>query len=325
MPDPRAKAARCLITGGLGYVGAWIAAHLAKQGHTALVLSRRDSPVDIGAPYALTRADLARQSPEELAEALPEDIDCLVHAASFNESFDPDYGRKALLVNALGTRSLLEALLLRSRRSARPAPLCLYLSTFHVYGRSSGVVMESDPLAPRNDYALTHVFGEEYLRMFGRSQGLPFIILRLSNGYGAPRTPVSDKWYLLLNDLCRQAVRHGRVRLNSSPALERDFVWLGDVAQVMEKLLARRDLAGATFNLASGRSVSIGHVARLVADTASRHLGREVALDMPDPPQKPPEPLRVDNQALLGAVDVAFHDRMEQEIVALLDAASGNE
>ncbi len=313
---------RCLVSGGFGYAGAWISQGLARAGHEVFILSRKERGPDIGQPYELVRADVEALCPESLSERLPERLDCLIHAASSNEAFVPDYARRALLVNALGTRNILQALVLRGQKYARPLPLVLYMSTFHVYGRQYGRVEEQDLPAPRNDYALTHFFGEEYCRMYARLYDLPQIIVRLSNGYGAPQTPHSDKWHLLLNDLCRRAVTQGELVLRSDPATPRDFVWLGDVARVMEKLLPRRDLAGSLFNLASARSVSIGEVAALVARVASDYLGKSIPVRFEHSAQPcaqtEPPPLCISNSALCSAVGIRFQDRMEEEVLALL-------
>lgn len=326
---------RCLVTGGFGYVGSWIVRRLAESGHTVFVLSRGADTPDLGVPYTLVRADLAAQTPEELAAILPGNLDACVHMASFNEASAPGYARQALLVNAFGTRTLLEALAVAAKTAkggaggTPPLPLFVYFSTFHVYGRSSGAITEATPPAPAGDYALTHLFAEEYCRMFAHpSRGdlaQPCVILRLTNGFGAPSITPFGKWYLLLNDLCRQAFYEGRVLLRSNPALERDFVWLGDVAAVVERLLSRRDLAGRLFNLSSGRAVSIGEVAALAAKTASRFLGKEVPLHLEylqaagaaaQNPDTPPA-LRVDNTALATALGCAFSSPMEDEMLAI--------
>ena len=365
---------RYLVTGGLGYAGAWVTSRLAASGHEVFVLSRGsdtpelkpnpepDQPADgqsVGRPctpgghndpfsrapeerqadfssasgeqrpalpYTLVQADLAGQSPTELAGLLPERLDAVAHAASFNESFVPDYGQKALAVNALGTRNLLEALVLQGRRLERPLPLLVYFSTFHVYGASLGHIMESSPVSPRNDYALTHLFGEEYCRMFARTHGLAHIVARLSNGYGAPKTAASTKWYLLLNDLCKSAFEQGEIILRSDPSIARDFVWLGDVAAVVEALLGRPDLAGRVFNVSSGAALSLGEVAKKVTAGATRFLGKPIPLhqERPGTPDTKGAPfLHVDNTAVRAALNVAFHDRMDEEISHLLGLLVG--
>ena len=334
-PGPRNQR-RYLVTGGLGYAGAWVASRLAAGGHEVFVLSRgtdkpglRPNPAtenEIGAgeggaplPYGLIRSDLAEQSPAEIAALLPEKLDGVAHAASFNEAFEPGYGKKALATNTLGTRNLLEALTLQGEWSGSPLPLVLYFSTFHVYGASYGHITENSPLEPRNDYAVTHLFGEEYCRMYARTKGIPHIVVRPSNGYGAPKTAASTKWYLLLNDLCRAAFSDGWLVLRSDPAILRVFVWLGDVAAAVEALLERSDLAGRVFNISSGTSLSLGDVAGRVAAEASRFFNKDVPLIMERPSASPAaaQELVVDNSAVRSALNITFHNRMEREIHAL--------
>lgn len=334
-PPDAERPRRYLVTGGLGYVGAWITSELAGCGHDVYVMSRGTDKPELkanpapgsarapkaasGLPYSLVRCDLAEQSPAEIAAALPDELDGVIHTASFNEAFAPDYGRKALTANALGTRNLLEALVMWGQRRKSPPPLLLYFSTFHVYGESRGHITEDSPLCPRDEYALTHLFGEEYCRMFGRVKGVPHILVRPSNGYGAPKTAASTKWYLLLNDLCRTAFTEGRIILRSDPAVLRDFVWLGDVAAVVRILLGRPDLAGRIFNLSSGTALDLGEVARRTAAGAARFFNRDVplVLEQKAAPASGARTLLIDNSAIRAALNVAFHDRINEEIASL--------
>ena len=319
-----AVARRYLITGGFGYAGSWISEYLATQGHQVFVLSRRAGAAAAGASWPCTPidADLAALPPEALASLLPDSLDGIVHAASLNEEFLPDYPRKALLVNALGTRNLIAALLDKQgpgqdeRRQG--LPLLVYCSTIHVCGIASGDISEATPPAPHGDYALTHYFAEEYCRLFMRARQLPCIMVRLSNGYGAPKLPGSGKWHLLLNDLCRAAARDGQIALRSHPDTPRDFVWLGDVARSIHALLERPDLAGSLFNLSSGHSVSIGAVARRVAALAEKHLGKNIPLRFENADAAPPAGLHISNAALIAATGQRFGDHMDEEIAALL-------
>ena len=56
-----------------------------------------------------------------------------------------------------------------------------------VFECEEGIVNENSPVLPRNDYAITHLFGEEYVKYFNRTKNLPFTIIRLSNSYGCPK------------------------------------------------------------------------------------------------------------------------------------------
>ncbi len=274
---------RYLVTGGLGFVGSWVARHLARAGHEVFVLSRGERAPDLGAPYSLVRADITA-APAALRAVLPPDLDGCVHAASFNEADTPDYGRLALNANTLGTRNLLQALADEADAAKRPPCPVVYLSTFHVYGRSGGSIDEETPPEPRNEYALTHLMGEEYCRFFQRTRGLPALTVRLSNGYGAPLIAPFGKWYLLLPDLCRMALREGRIRLRSPGGVRRDFLWMGDAAEIMAFLLGvlpdKPELAGQTLNIASGQSPSIAELAELAAAVYARRYGKTAAVDL---------------------------------------------
>jgi UDP-glucose 4-epimerase len=270
-------------------------------------------------PFTPISADVERMDCEETAHLLPEELDLIVHAAGLNDSDLPDYPRRALLVNALGTRNLLAATLRRTTQTAGGrSPLVVYCSTIHVYGRTEGRITEESPVMPVNDYAATHLFAEEYCRMFTRAYALPCVILRLSNGYGAPKSPGGVDSRLLLNDLCAGALRDGELRLRSDPAVRRDFIWLGDYCRVIEALMRRKDLAGSTFNVSSRKSRSIGEVAALTAKTASAVTGRDIAVLYDAPEGMRPISLEIDNTALRSALGIAFQDRMEAEIKDIL-------
>src|SRR5690606_3095721 len=132
------------------------------------------------------------------------------------------YFHDALLVNALGTRNLLEAL------PAERVGHFVYISTFQVYGRYVGAIDESTPTEPVNDYGTTHLFAEQYVAQFGRAQKLHWSTLRLTNSYGCPKDPDMSKWFLVLNDLARMAVEQGELVLKSNGEVPRDFIWMGD-------------------------------------------------------------------------------------------------
>lgn len=327
MPRPL----RVLVTGGLGYVGGWISARMAAAGHELFVLSSRPRAQQQAFAYTHVTADLATADSSELAALLPDTLDAVIHAASLNEAFAPEYARRALLINALGTRTLLEALAKKSEKNSASSamPLVIYCSTFHVYGASSGHITENSPAQPVGDYALTHYFAEEYCRAAMRASGPPCIIVRLTNGYGAAKTPVHSKWHLLINDLCRAAAQSGTIVLRSNPAVRRDFVWLGDMAETCEALAHRRDLAGRLFNVASGHSFGIGEIADRIAAVAEKVLGHAVPVvrEFQETHSQVSDfkhalatgqLLHVDNTALQKALGLCFHDKLDEEAAAIL-------
>ncbi|MDR3174940.1 MAG: NAD(P)-dependent oxidoreductase [Desulfovibrio sp.] len=312
------RARRCLITGGTGYAGSWISRHLALRGHEAVAVSRSGWKTAPGFPCACVTADLEKESPQSLTRLFADKTDLVVHAAALTDATLPDYPRRSLLTNALGTRNILESLRLRYKDAPEEAPLLIYCSTVHVYGRSEGKISERTPPAPGNDYALTHLFAEEYCRMFARLHGLRCIILRFCNGYGAPAFAGGANWSLLLNDLCKGAVS-GTLLLRSDPRTPRDFLWLGDFAAVIEALMPRKDLAGRVFNVSYGKSLSIGEVARRVVKIASGTSGRKIKIQSGHGGTRGrAKTLSVSNRALLSETGLLFTDHLDEEIEAIL-------
>ena len=189
---------KVLITGGFGNLGSWLVRHFCKNGFEVTILGRqRKSFLD---DYAFEFIQCDISSSDSCKNALQEkNFDVVIHAASFNDTFLPNYSEKALLANTLGTRNILEHL------NKNHLKHFIYLSTFHVYGASSGHITERTVPSPIHDYATTHLFGELYVEQFQRTHALPYTIIRLTNSYGCPLDIHSDKWYLVLNDLAKAA------------------------------------------------------------------------------------------------------------------------
>ncbi|MDR0827174.1 MAG: SDR family oxidoreductase [Desulfovibrio sp.] len=310
---------RCVVSGGLGYAASWISRYLARSGHEVTVISRRKDKPDLGFPYSLLQADLENEKPQDLTRIFAKPADLVVHAAALTDAFIPDYPRRSLLTNALGTRNILEAIDLSYGTHPEDTPMFVYCSTIHVYGRSTGTITESSPAAPLDDYALTHFFAEEYCRMFTRAHALPCLVLRFSNGYGAPLNPASANWRLLLNNLCKSAFTDGIIRLRSDPRIRRDFIWLENFAEAISALMDRKDLAGRIFNVSSGDTLSIGEVAARTAKIATEMLGRDipVCLEAKTTDSHPVE-VRISNQALRAEIKIDFNDHMDEEIRGIL-------
>lgn len=311
----RSEAENLLITGGQGNLGSWLSRYFLRQGREVSILTRRARPLPGLEGAERICCDITDAS--AMREALRgRRFGQVLHLASWNEIRDEATAGHALQVNALGTRHLLKAL------EAKPPELFVYFSTFQVYGTYAGHITEAHPPAPRNDYALTHWAAEEYVRMQHRQTGQPHLILRLTNSYGCPIDTQTSKWYLLLNDLSRQAVESGRLQLRSNGLAQRDFIWMGDVCRITEALLAQPAAHNRTLNLSRGRSLRLREVAAAVQRVWRRRRGEELPLELSETDTaRHDTPLRVDHGALGELVPLRFHDRLEAEAGEIMELA----
>jgi len=272
---------RVLITGGLGYVGGRVVSRLLASPDRFDVCIATHRPLDQAPDWAaslnLVQADV---SDSESLEAALEGTETVIHLAAVNEIVSANHPGLALRVNGEGTFRLLQAC------KAASVQRFMYFSTFHVYGPSAPqTIIEDTPTRPVHPYAFTHRLAEDYVNWFRHTGDLETVVLRLSNGYGYPMDASVDRWSLVFNDLCYQAVANGEIVLRSPGTQHRDFIALSDAASAVEHLLelASGGWDDGLFNLGGECSLSILQVAQKVAEEFSRTYSREIRVSAAEP------------------------------------------
>ncbi|MGE5373195.1 MAG: NAD-dependent epimerase/dehydratase family protein [Solirubrobacterales bacterium] len=268
-----------LITGGLGYLGGRIARWLSEN--TAYSIRIADLAVRAKTPDWLrgeiVQADLTS---EDDMRRVCQDVRHVVHLAALNEIDSAREPDRALLVNTLAAARLVRC------ASEAGAEKFLYFSTAHVYGAPlTGTIAETTLPRPVHPYAMTHYAAEQYVlaaRDLGQIEG---IVVRLSNGIGAPADPAVSRWTLVGNDLCRQAVTNRELILKSSGMQQRDFITLEDTARGVEHLLTipREAAQDGLFNLGGACSFSIYEVTQRIAARCKAVLGFEPPISRQPP------------------------------------------
>jgi len=292
-----------VVTGGFGYVGGRVVREFMNNGAEVRVATRRthNAVPDWAGKAVRFSSDVA---------ALADGADCLIHLAAPNEVVCAAAPEKAIADTVALTQSAIEA------ARAGGVGRVIYFSTVHVYGPLQGHIDETTPAAPQNPYAEAHLLSEDIVQA-AAGPDLQAVSLRLSNGFGAPADTGTDRWSLLINDLCRQAVRERTMTLKSDGRQMRDFLPLTDVARAARHA-ASAAVPPGVYNLSSGKSTSIRAMAELILDRARQFLGDDVALIAPSiAPGPSPEMLTIDNHRL-GAT--GFHPKTDpaDEIDTLL-------
>ena len=296
---------KVLITGGHGNLGLYIVSALVNLGCDVFVLSRKKDKLIEKLKYTVIDADIV--SATQLREKLNFDIDYCIHLASYNEYFLEDYPKKALEVNTLGTRNLLEALNIKKLKNF------IYFSTFHVYGLNSGMIDENTAPNPKNDYASTHLFAEYFVKQFGFTHGLKYTILRLTNSYGVPFFKDTDKWYLILNNLVKDAIDDKIIKLKSNGEIHKDFVSMVDVARIVNTLLTK-NASNEIFNLSSGQAYSLLELAKLIQEQYRKKYNENIEISINSDDKNNYKRLDVDNRKLLNFIDFNFKDIIDNEV-----------
>ena len=269
-----------LITGAMGYLGGRIVQYLAEHSDDDLRLASRKPRAS--RPVWLSRGNFVPLNLEDMAscEAACQDVAVVVHLAALNEiecAADPV---AAALVNGVGTWRLVQAALHQKVRKF------IFFSTAHVYGQPlAGLINERTLPRPAHPYASSHHFGEEAVLEAHDKGRMTGIVLRLSNGVGAPAFKEVNRWTLLANDLCRQAVVDRKLTLRSSGLAMRDFISISDICLGVRHCLGmERTVCGdGLFNLGAGVSMSVLDMAGLIAGRCEKVLGFRPSIQRPEP------------------------------------------
>lgn len=206
-------------------------------------------------------------------------VDIVIHAAGMNARDCAADPAAALEFNGAATDRLIEA---AQKSGVRKF---LYLSTAHVYASPlKGKINESTPPHNPHPYATSHLAGEHAVLNRCTSGNMQGVVVRLSNVFGAPAHKDVDCWVLLVNDLCRQAVEHGVLRLHSCGHQRRDFAPMTEVCSALS-VLARypdKQINAQVFNVGSGKTKSIMDMARLIQARCHMIFGFRPELEFPD-------------------------------------------
>jgi nucleoside-diphosphate-sugar epimerase len=274
------EGARALVVGGTGFLGRHVAAALAANGAELHWTTRDPSLVE---PRALGLA-AGRGHVVDLRDdlAVIELLTAVRPAITFNlAGYGIDPGerdeREAALLNdhfvgvlaqALGqgvaqARAPVSEGSETSDRNPLDPPL---LDLVHVgsaleYGKAGGDLRESSEPQPTTVYGRTKLAGTRALEQACRNSPLRVVTARLFMVFGP-----GEHEGRLVPSLRRTAATSAPLDLTSGRQ-ERDFTWVGDVAEALLRLgVARGVRPGEIVNVATGRSTSV----RAFVATAAR-------------------------------------------------------
>jgi len=245
---------KVVITGGAGFIGRHLVAALAARGDEVTTVGRRAAEVP-GASRALA-ADVTDAAAIGAALAGAEAIVHLAGLADASRSAADPVGYTS--VNALGTLNVLEA--------ARAGGAALvFASSQRVYEPWRGPLHEDAPLVPTTVYGWGKLTAETLVAMYGRSYGVPAIILRLFTVYGPGQRAGGGASGVV--PIFAERALGGRELVVHQRHL-RDFVYVTDVAAAFVRALDRAREPGLEparpFNIGTGVGTALDDLARLV-------------------------------------------------------------
>lgn len=266
---------RCVVTGGLGFIGSNTVHALAAAGAHVVVVDSLvpqhggDERNLDGVPGSVdvVRADIGDFDLVPPAVRGADVVFNIAGQVSHHESMtDP---LRDLDLNARSHLAFLEIL-----RAWNPTATVVHTSTRQVYGRPRYLpVDEEHPTAPVDVNGIDKLAGEQFHLLYARVHHLPVCALRLTNVYGPRQSLVLDGLGFL-PVFVRRAMNGEDLSVFGDGSQLRDCLHVDDVVRAMALAATSPDAVGEVFNLGHPDALTLLQIARLTGAAAA--AGTEV-------------------------------------------------
>lgn len=259
--------ARCVVTGGLGFIGSTLVHRLVAEGAEVVII---DAMV---AHHGGDRGNVAGLDVEVLECSIgsPEVADAVrgcdvvfnlagqvSHLASMREPLGD------VELNLTSHVSFLETL-----RSVAPRSKVVLTSTRQVYGRPRYLpVDEEHPTAPVDVNGIAKLACEQFHLLYSTTYGLRSTVLRLTNVYG-PRVHLDRPDQGFLSVFIRRAIDGDDIELFGDGSQQRDCLYVDDVVDALLLAANSEDSVGEIFNLGNAEVLALSEIARHVVVAAA--------------------------------------------------------
>lgn len=263
-----------LITGGAGFIGSHMVDELISEGWNVSVLDnlmtgKRENLEHLSGNPALRFIE-GDVSDKALLKKLLEGKNAVFHfAAMVSVPLSIEKPEECHLSNVTAFNDLI--LTLKDMK----IPL-IYASSAAVYGnRSEGLRHEGEIPLPMSPYGASKAINEIQAGSAARVWGLDCVGFRFFNVYG-PRQDPFGPYASVIPRFCHALSSGGRPVVFGDGSQTRDFIYVRDLTLILLKMYERASQnRGRVFNLATGKSMSVNELLKLVSEIMDSDANEE--------------------------------------------------
>lgn len=258
---------KVLVTGAGGFIGSHLAEHLVKLGARVKALTHYNS---MGARGWLEQSKMTKEMEivagdicdQDSVENVIKNQEIVFHlAALIAIPYSYQVPTSYIRTNIEGTTNILKA------AHAANIERLICTSTSEVYGTALYVpIDEKHPLQGQSPYSASKIGADKMAEAFFRSFGVPVLIVRPFNTFG-PRQSLRA----VIPTIITQLLQNDSIRLgNLVPT--RDLNYVVNTVSGFIAAAESTQAIGKVVNIGSGREISIGDLALLIASIMGKTI-----------------------------------------------------
>jgi UDP-glucose 4-epimerase len=251
-----------LVTGGAGFIGHHLVNRLLSD-CKVVIIDNLSSGKKSNVPDNVTFYNEDIRNKETISDIIKrERVECCIHLAAKVSVRSDDSEVKSN--NVQGTLSVLEAC------AENKVQDFVFASSAAIYGEAKSLpVSEEHPLNPISPYGFSKMEGEKMIFSFKEANKIQHVVcLRFFNIYGEGQNPV---YAGVITKFAERIAQKLPPIIYGDGEQTRDFVSVNDIASAI--IIAARSNVSGTFNVATGRGISIKKLADKMLKIAGLNIG----------------------------------------------------
>jgi UDP-glucuronate 4-epimerase len=280
-----------LVTGGAGFIGSNLIRQLLENDKEIFITciddfdpfySKEIKELNISgfknmSNFRLLQYDLSKTNAKELAEAISEPVDVIVHLAA-KAGVRPSILNPLSYqqTNVIGLQHLLDF------AKEKNIQQFVFASSSSVYGINDHFPWkEEEQLLPISPYAMTKLAGEMLGHVYSKLFGIRFIALRFFTVYGPGQRPD-----LAIHKFTKSILNEKPITMYGDGNTSRDYTYVDDTIQGIVAAMKYKRSGFEIINLGNNYSVSLKELIRAI----EKKVGKRAMIEQhPDQPGDVPK------------------------------------